>query len=460
MLTYLVLRHRIAAIVALTLFILFGVDVQAALAVSVTDVVEAFKYTYGAAEVAYLASEEIVAWNFLKKKPAEGLGGRGAFIIPFRTVNAGVFRGHAEGGAKTTRRSQPDTVEAVFSLQEFHGVVDASWKMLHDMTKSANAFERGLDFIEKAQRTRVMRLLNAEVNGYGKGELGILSAADDDTTITVRALPFLEKGMIVDLMDASDDNTLLLDGVTVSSVDIKNRTVTFASSPTGSAATDYFTVADTVTSSASQHLAGLGAWISDANPSSCVGNLGGINRSTAGNEFWQATVLSNSGTNRPFTEDLGIELLDTIRERGGKNPDAWMSNLKIIRRYHGDLREDVFYAMQGMPGTISGGTGRDESGMSKGKDGKGKTPYKFSGIDWHAEPYMDANRIWGMSTENIFIGHGDNELPAPLSEVFDGLISFFTDTSNTTFEIVSYWQGEIVCDNPMALGMISDVSES
>lgn len=460
MLTYLLMRHRAAALLIATILIIFGVDVSAAFAVSTTDVVEAFKYTYGATEIAYLASEEIVAWNFLAKRQAP-LGGRGAFIIPFRTTNAGVFQGHSEGGAKTTRRAQPDTVEATFGLQEFHGIVDISWKMLQDMKKSEQAFEKGLDFVEKAQRTRVFRLLNAEVNGYGRGELGILSAADDQTTISLRALPFLEKGMIVDLMDASDDNTLLLDGVTVSSVDIANRTATFGSAPSGTAAGDYFTVADTVTSSASLHLAGLGAWISTANPASCVGNLGGINRSTAGNEFWQATVLSNSGTNRPFTEDLGLQLLDTIRERGGENPDALMSNLKIIRRYHGDLREDVFFAMSNIS-ELSGsvGVGRDESGMQKGKDGKGKTPYKFSGIPWHAEPYMDSNRIWGLSTKHVFIGYGENELPQPLSEVFDGLVSFFTSTSNTTFEIVSYWQGEVVCDNPMALGMISDVSEN
>lgn len=460
MLTYLLVRHRGLALVVFTLLIIFGMDVTHAFAVSTTDVIEAFKYTYGATELAYLASEEIVAWNFLSKRQAP-LGGRGAFIIPFRTTNAGVFMGHAEGGAKTTRRAQPDTVEATFGLQEFHGIVDISWKMLQDMKKSENAFERGLDFVEKAQRTRVFRLLNAEVNGYGKGELGILSAADDQTTITVRALPFAEKGMIVDLMDASDDNTLLLDGVTLTSIDVPNRTITCGSAPTGSAAGDYYTVADTVTSSASLHLAGLGAWISTSNPSSCVGNLGGINRSTAGNEFWQATVLSNSGTNRPFTEDLGLQLLDTIRERGGEAPDALMSNLKIIRRYHGDLREDVFFAMNSIS-ELAGkvGTGRDESGMQKGKDGKGKTIYKFSGIDWHAEPYMDANRVWALNSKNVFIGYGENELPAPLSEVFDGLVSFFTSTANTTFEIVSYWQGEVVCDNPMSLGMISDLSES
>jgi len=73
---------------------------------------------------------------------------------------------------------------------------------------------------------------------------------------------------------------------------------------------------------------------------------------------------------------------------------------------------------------------------------------------------MDANRLWAINRESIWIGHGENELPAPLSEVFDNLVSFFTTTSNTTFEIVSYYQGEVICDNPMQLGMISDVSES
>ncbi len=428
---------------------------------TISDVVESLKYTYGASELSYLANEEIVAWNILSRRQAP-LGGRGQFIIPFRTANTGVFQGHAEGGAKTTRRAQPDTAEATYGLQEFHGIIDLSWKMIQDMRNSEYAFEKGLDFMENAQRTRVMRLLNAEILGTGRGELGVLPAADDQTTITVRALPLAERGLIVDLMDDSDDNTLLLDGVAVTKINVAAREIVTGSTPAGTAAGDYFTVADTVTSSASLHFAGLGAWISDANPKACVGNLGGINRSTAGNEFFQATVLSNGGTNRPFTEDLGLTLLDTIRERGGKKPTHIMSNLKLLRRYHSDLKEDVYFAVSGGPNTIGGGTGRDESAMrAGGKDGgQGKTPYHFSGIDWHAEPYMDANRIWAFDREHLWIGHGENEFPAPLSEVFDNLVSFFTPTANTTFEVVSYYQGEVICDNPMALGMISDLSEN
>lgn len=461
MFTYLFAKHRPLAILALVAIFVFGFDAPA-FAVSTTDIIEAFKYTYGATELAYLASEEIVAWNILSRRQAP-LGGRGQFIIPFRTKNAGVFQGNAEGGAKTTRRAQPDTVEASFSLQEFHGIVDVSWKMLQDMRNSEYAFEKGLDFVENAQRTRVFRLLNAEVLGYGRGELGILPAADNQAEVTVRALPLVDLGMIVDLMDATDDNTLILDGVAVTAIDVANRTITTGTAAAGTAAGDYYTVADTVTSSASLHMTGLGAWISDANPATNVGNLGGINRSTAGNEFWKATVLSNSGTNRPFTEDLGLQLLDTMRERGGKAPTDFMSNLKLIRRYHENLREDVFFAMNSI-GELSGkvGVGRDEDAMRKGgKDGgQGETIYKFSGKPWRAEPYMDANRVWAINRDHIWIGHGENELPAPLSEIFDNLVSFFTSTSNTTFEIVSYYQGEVICDNPMALGMISDLSEN
>lgn len=462
MLTYLFRNHRTASLIALTLFLIFGIDVQAAFAVSTTDVIEAFKYTYGATELAYLASEEIVAWNILSRRQAP-LGGRGQFIIPFRTKNAGVFQGHAEGGAKTTRRAQPDTVEATFSLQEFHGVVDISWKMLQDMRNSEYAFEKGLDFVENAQRTRVFRLLNAEVLGYGRGELGILPAADNAAQVTVRALPLVDLGMIVDIMDSTDDATLVADGVTVTAIDVAGRQITSSGAAAGSAAGDYYTTADTVGAGGSLHMTGLGAWIDDANPATVVGNLGGINRATAGNEFWQATVLSNAGVNRPFTEDLGLQLLDTMRERGGKPPSDLISNLKLIRRYHENLREDVFFATNGGPSAFSGkvGLGRDEKAMRSDKTGgQGETPYHFSGIPWRAEPYMDANRIWALNRDHIWIGHGENELPQPLSEIFDGLTSFFTSTANTTFEIVSYYQGEVICDNPMALAMIEDVSEN
>lgn len=428
-----------------------------------TDIAEALKYTYGAENLKYLANQESVLYRHLQKKQQE-IGGRaGQFIIPFTTKNAGVWRGISQGGSLSTRRPQPASAEMTFSLQEFHGAFDVTFKLLQDMRKSEYAFERGLTFMEDAQRRRVFRLMNADFLGKGRGELAILPAADDQVTITINSLPLCEPGMYVDVMDASDDDTKLEDSATVDAIDIKNRTITLSGAPAGTAANDYLTVEDSVASATgSLHMLGILAWLDDANPVTVVGNIGGINRSTAGNEWAQANVLENSGTNRPLTEDLLIEGNDLTRERGGAQIDAYFSNLKIIRRYHAELREDVFFALGQVKGFDSAvGIGRDESQMQQGEDSMGETIYRFGGVPWYAEPYFWANTLIGIRKEHFFIGHGENEMPAPLSEIFNDMVSFFTFGGTTaTFDVHSYWQGELLCDNPMAGTKFEDIAES
>ena len=101
-------------------------------------------------------------------------------------------------------------------------------------------------------------------------------------------------------------------------------------------------------------------------------------------------MLDNSGTNRALTEDLLMQLEDSVREKGGATLNAYISNLAIIRRYHELLREDTFFAMSS-PKAFDGGSGvgRDGGAQQKGKDGgDGRTVYRFSGNPWHAEPYF------------------------------------------------------------------------
>ncbi len=428
---------------------------------STTDVIEAMRYTYSAEKIAYLFSLESVLWNIMKRRPMKDLGGRGQGLMPIRTRNTGVFQGITEAGTLSTRRAQPDTAEANFSLQEFEGVVDVSWKMLQDMRNSKMAFQTGLDFIDEAKRARSARLLNAELLGYGRGELGILPATDDQATVTVRAMPQVDMGLIIDLMDDSDDNTLLIDGQPVTDFDVDTNEITTVTTVSGSAAGDYYTVADTVSTAGSLHMSGIMAWISNANPKAVVGNLGGINRSTAGNGYWKATLLSNNGVNRPLTEDLMLQGFDSARKKGGVKVNRLMSNLNLIRRYHEILREDVFFAMGSVKELGSdSGIGRDEAKMKDGADGDGSTIYRFSGVPWYAEPFFDANRLIGFSDEHFWIAHGENELPQNLSDIFEGQVPFFRQTSNATFDMVDYWQGELICDAPNSAFQISDLAES
>jgi len=183
-----------------------------------------------------------------------------------------------------------------------------------------------------------------------------------------------------------------------------------------------------------------------------------VNRSTAGREFFEANVLDNSGNgNRPLTEDLMLQGLDLVRERGGRKLTDIISNLAIMRRYHEMLRAETIASL-GSVTSVSGGLGRPDNDMQQGPKGEGNTPYDFSGIDWHAESFFDANRIVGVNRETWAIGHGDNEVPEPIGDIFD--VPMLKRTSNATFEVDHYWQGELLCDNPPANVKWEEISES
>jgi len=117
---------------------------------STTDVVEALKYTYGVDQVLYLVNQEVVCWNMFQKakKP---LGGRGQFIMPIMVKNPGSWTGIAEGGALPSNLN-PDTAEASFSLTEFAGLYNMSWKLLQDARNSKFAFQTALKMMEAGFR--------------------------------------------------------------------------------------------------------------------------------------------------------------------------------------------------------------------------------------------------------------------------------------------------------------------
>ena len=425
---------------------------------STSDVIEALKYTYGVDQVLYLLNQEVVTWNLFQKikKP---MGGRGQFIMPIMTKNPGAWTGLAEGGTLPTNLN-PDTAEATWALQEFAGLYNMSWKLLQDARNSKFAFQTALKMLEEGFKRRVLRLINGDLISDGLGKLAIMPAADNQTTITVNALPGVDIGMVVDLIDASDNDADLAASRTVTAVDPIARTVTISgSAPSGTAAGDFFCIENTTKSGAIYHTNGILGVIDDGNPGN--GNFGNINRSTAWNEYWQSVVLSNSSTNRALTEDLMMQLEDAVREKGGASLNAYVSNLAIVRRYHDLLREDTYFAMTS-PKAFGGqvGVGRDGGAQQKGKDGgDGGTIYRFSGQPWHVDPYFAANTIIGLDKAHFFLGHGENETPRPVSEIFDGT-PFFRQTTATTFEVAWYWQGELLSDNPAAGAKIEDVAES
>lgn len=427
-------------------------------------VLQALKYTYGTNRLLYLFNQESVGFNILGhvKKP---VGGRGQFILPIIKKNPGAFSGITEGGALPTAIDM-STAEATFALQEYTAVYTITWKLIQDSRTDKFAFQQAVTMLDEGVRRRVMRNLNADLIDDGRGRLAKLSAAvSSNATFTSAYLPRLEVGMAVDIMANSDDDTKQATNLTVNGVDPQARTVTLSSTISSASAGDYAVIKDTTDISVNAtalHSNGILGVISSSNPTSStvVNNYGGINRSTAGNEFWKSIQLSNSGTNRPLTEDLLLQCLDLVVEKGGGKVTHILSNRPILRRYHEMLAGERYFTLS-QPGSIGGGVGRKSSEYDKdgSSGGEGKTPYEFSGVPWHCDPYFQSNTIVGLDESHFFIGVGDNEVPKPVSEVFDD-VPYFKYTSNATFDINWYYQMQLLSDNPAAGFQLQDIAES
>ena len=433
------------------------------MAATVSTVQEALKYGYGENKVLYLFNEESPTFEILSKvkKP---MGGRGQFIMPLMTQNPGAFTGISEGGSLPSSLD-PDTAEATFALQEYVAVYDLTWKLIEDARTDKFAFQQAVQMLEEGLRRRIMRNLNSDLIGTGRGELATLTGADDGAgVITSAYMPRLEKGMVVDIiLESTDERSTgdASDSQTVTAVDYVNRTVKLGSGTaiTLEGATDFLVIQDTYDNSENinKHSYGLLGVVDSADPADATTKYyGNISRATAGNEFWAAAELANGGVNRAFTEDLGLQAEDAVREKGSGRLNAWLTNLRVTRRYHEILRNETM-ATLGSVQPVKGGLGRPGGGNAPKSDGR--TPYEFSGIAWHADPYFTNNVIIGLDTNHFFLGVGKSEVPRPISEIFEGQ-PFFRQTTSATWEVVWYYQMQLLSNNPAAGVKIADVAEA
>ncbi len=77
----------------------------------------------------------------------------------------------------------------------------------------------------------------------------------------------------------------------------------------------------------------------------------------------------------------------------------------------------------------------------------------------HFDPFFRSNTVVGFDRSHFFLGVGENDLPRPISEIFDN-VPFFRQTPNATFEVAWYWQAQLLTDNPAAGVKIEDVAEA
>lgn len=180
----------------------------------------------------------------------------------------------------------------------------------------------------------LMRALRKDFNfeflGDGRGVLGILGGNETGQTtlgstnaITGFGGPsgrhIVPKGASVDIIDDTDDTTVILSAAAVSSV--TGTTVTLDAAPGATASGDYIIRSGSL----GYAFNGVDAAIDDGNPP--LANFGGIDRTAAGNNYYQSQ-------NVDFGNDFSLDKIDQLVDSVEEYSDGTISFLLMRNRYH------------------------------------------------------------------------------------------------------------------------------
>ena len=168
---------------------------------------------------------------------------------------------------------------------------------------------------------RFMKDINIEIHGDGRGGLAYLPAADDDTTVTVAghqgpaAGHCVRKGMILDLIDATDDATALSSANTITARTSNTVTCTLIA---GSDADDYWVRSGSL----GYAFDGLKSIVDTSDPA--LANFGGLDRDAAANDDWKGQV-------KDFDDSFSLDLMDIAFDKVLDNTD-YVPNFGVTRR--------------------------------------------------------------------------------------------------------------------------------
>lgn len=169
---------------------------------------------------------------------------------------------------------------------------------------------------------------------------------------------------------------------------------------------------------------------------STTGTYLGINRGTAGNEFWKAQSLANGGTNRPIQLELMQEMLDTIETNSPGATNLIVTSHAIWRKLADILVADKRHE----------GTRMKLDGWCEALD--------FRGVPVVRDKHAPANKMWFFDARTWTI-YQDSE-------------GGFIDEDNQILRMVSgedafeaAWRRylQLVCHDPASNGVLADIEQ-
>lgn len=315
----------------------------------------------------------------------ERVGGNFAYVSLLRRGNPGVGS-RAEGGTLPTANTSKFQ-KATFGLKSQYGRFEVSGQATRQSVGDRAAFAEAVD----TQIRSLMMDLPSEHNRMlfndGTGALTVLTETTANTTkISVASTQYFKESDLVDVRNTTS-GTAVTSGtdLSVDDVDEDNLIITVSTAITATDVHSFYRAG-----SRNQEIFGLEALVATANPT--VGNFGNIDRTVTAGKFWQANIVGNSGTNRPFSSGLIQQGLSKSDIKGRGDPqllvsdhDMWITygNFLAPSRRFNDLIETLDGGWKMLP---------------------------FNGLPWVADKDCLPNRVYILDLRAIFLfQHGDYE---------------------------------------------------
>lgn len=241
--------------------------------------------------------------------------------FPIRTKRNHGMGARNENEALPIPRSQ-SYESAQVGLKYLYGALELTGQTFELADKNFQAFASALDQEVNGLKEGLAKDMNRQVFGTSKGVMATATAAGTVTTFVTTNAQYLEEGMFVDIFTSADASRVADVEITGISEAAGVSTVTFTpAAGVATASGDYITRDN----SRNKEVIGFEEIVKDS------GTLYNINPATVG--VWKASVDSNGGTNRALSEGLMINMVDTIRKKGGGKPSVIFTSLGVRRSY-------------------------------------------------------------------------------------------------------------------------------
>jgi len=296
-------------------------------------------------------NNEVLLISRLEQRDQELFGNQA--VVPLHSGRSAGVGARGEGVILPAADKQR-FAKAVYDLKYLYGRVRVTGP---SMAKTAN--ERG-SFLEilRAEldgiRNDLKRDLARQIYGFGTSAIVkcgvttasatvvLASAADETSPSGSEAITkgWVYVGMIVDIGTAADADVIAADR-TITAVTPATPSITISGATVTTSASHFVSRANAsaaaLSAADSYEISGLREVVSGA-----ASAFGGIDASTAGNEYWDNMRSLNGGTPRALSLDLMLEAWNNVKFKGGQ-VSAIITSMGLLRKYFGLLQAQVRY---------------------------------------------------------------------------------------------------------------------